>query len=91
MYTGAGDTHKTRQYVSLYEKSFIAVNSTYYDGKNVHWHMVSPWATNVQLQGSDGFSVPPNGAQDDTPPVYISSIARFANVAYRKSLKKFDM
>jgi hypothetical protein len=37
------------------------------------------------------FSVPPNGAQDDTPPVYISSIARFANVAYRKSLKKFDM
>jgi hypothetical protein len=53
--------------------------------------MVTPWAEEVPLQGSDGFSVPPNLDQDVNPPVYISSIARFANVTYRKSLNKYDM
>lgn len=48
--------------------------------------MKSPWAEDVQLQGSDGFSVPPNIDQSDTPPVYISSIARFANVKFKKTL-----
>lgn len=53
--------------------------------------MVSPWAEEVPLQGSDGFSVPPNLNEKDTPPVYISSIARFANIKTKKTLRKFDM
>jgi hypothetical protein len=33
MYSGYGDVKTTRQFVSLYEKPFIAVNSTSFDGK----------------------------------------------------------
>lgn len=91
MYTGYGDVMQTRQFISLYYKTYISVNSTYYDGENVHWEMVSPWAENVQLEGSDGFSVPPGLAEEDTPPIYISSLARFANVSMNKTLRKFDM
>ena len=44
MYTGKDDQKKTRLYASLFNKTYIAVNSTYFDGKNVRWDMVSPWA-----------------------------------------------
>ena len=44
MYTGKGDTKQTRLYYSLYNKTYISVNQTYYDGKDVKWDMVSPWA-----------------------------------------------
>lgn len=53
--------------------------------------MVTPWAEDVSLQGSDGFSIPPNLQQSDTPPVYISSIARFASVKYKQQIRKYDM
>lgn len=32
MYTGMEDAKKTRQYYSLFNKTYIAVNSTYFDG-----------------------------------------------------------
>jgi len=44
MYTGKDDQKKTRLYASLFNKTYISVNSTYFDGKNVRWDMVSPWA-----------------------------------------------
>jgi hypothetical protein len=33
MYSGVGDPKNTRQYYSLFNKTFIAVNKTYFDGK----------------------------------------------------------
>lgn len=37
MSTGHKDTKKTRQYVSLFGKSHIVFNDTYFDGKDVKW------------------------------------------------------
>jgi hypothetical protein len=33
MFTGREYTKKTRQYVSLFDKLYITINSTYFDGK----------------------------------------------------------
>jgi hypothetical protein len=91
MYTGYNNTKITRNYQSLFNLTYISYNHTYFDGENVKWEMITPWSENVQLQGSDGFSIPPNLNEEDTPPVYISSIARFANVKYKKTVTKYEM
>ena len=44
MISGIKNPKKYRQFVSLYNKSFISVNQTYFDGKNVGWEMITPWA-----------------------------------------------
>ena len=46
--------------------------------------MVSPWAEDVTIEGTDGFAVPPNMGKSGKPTIYISSIARIANVTARK-------
>ena len=44
MISGIKNPKKYRQFVSLFNKSFISVNQTYFDGKNVGWEMITPWA-----------------------------------------------
>jgi hypothetical protein len=60
MFTGCNDTKITRNYQSLFNKTYISYNHTYFDGKNIKSEMVTPWVENVTLEGSDGFSIPPN-------------------------------
>lgn len=49
MFTGANDTKLTRLYHSLFNKTFITFNKTYFDGSKVGWEMTTPWAENVEL------------------------------------------
>ena len=92
MNTGILEPKKYRQFDSLFNKTFISVNQTYYTGEEVKWEMASPWAEEVTIQGTDGFAVPPNLDKNEKPVVYISSIARFANVtARKKNIEKYGL
>lgn len=91
MYSGYGNVSQTRLYASIDGKDIISYNNTYYDGEEIQWEMVSPWAEDITLRGSDGFSVPPNLEEDDLPEVYIGSIARFSTITFHENLRKFDM
>lgn len=92
MNTGMVDPKVYRQFNSLFNKSFITFNQSYYDGEEVKWDLVSPWAEVVPIQGTDGFAVPPSTKKDDKPVVFISNIARFASVKSQElTIEKFGL